>query len=316
MITWTQVAACATVMVALGNLADNLLLNRHKRWCYDRVLKVWDYLDEIRIPDLHRSMATRTLKVIHTIFGSKIVSWRFLLVGTIMSFLLTTLALTQFFQKPWVFDDLNTASRRVWFYCVNWVFDLATFLITWKAITIIKETSIWVAVLIIAFDIYSAIVLAGFCYVIGVMFGNFFANVQVTAVLLPFHWPFNPSAVLHMIYDSLILGSKIVFIDGGLAYYLEKGTWTWMTDHLIVAIGVTRTDGLFMITMLVPTFIYMSILASILIGKVALGGARICALYAAERVTEGKPEENKLFTITASLFAVVVATAKLLGEVV
>lgn len=100
----------------------------------------------------------------------------------------------------------------------------------------------------------------------------------------------------------------------GLAYYLEKRAW--MTNHLIVAIGVTRTDGLFMITMLVPTLMYMSILASIMIGKATLGSARICALYVAEKVIEGKPEENKLFTITASLFAFVVAGAKLLDEVV
>lgn len=97
---------------------------------------------------------------------------------------------------------------------MNWVFDLVTFLITWKAVSIIKKAPIWVAALAIAFDIYSAIVLAGFCYITAVMFGNFFAKVQVTAVLLPFHWPFNPSAVLHTIYDSLIRGSKIVFIDG------------------------------------------------------------------------------------------------------
>jgi hypothetical protein len=202
----------------------------------------------------------------------------------------------------------------VWLYGVNWIFDVATFLITWKAISIIKEAPIWVAAPIIAFDIYSAIVLAGFCYITAVMFGNFFSNVQVTVVLLPFHWPFNPSAVLHSIYDSLIQGSEIVLINGGLAYDLKKGAW--ITGPLVTAIGVTRTDGLFMITMLLPTFIYTSILASIMIGKATLGGARICALYVAERVIEGKPEENKLFTITASLFAVVFATAKLLDEVV
>lgn len=305
---------CAAVLVALGNCADALLLNRHKRWWYDRVFNVWDHLDEIRIPDLHRSMATATLKVLHTMFGSKIVSWRFVKAVSIISVLLTTLALTRFFQKPLVFDDLNTPSKLVWLYGVNWIFDVVTFLITWKAISVIKEAPIWVAAPIIAFDIYSAIVLAGFCYIAAVMFGNFFTKVQVTVVLLPLHWPFNPSAVLHTIYDSLIRGSDIVFTNGGLAYRLEERAW--MTEHLVTAIAVTRTDGLFMITMLFPTFIYMSILASIIIGKVTLGGARICALYVAERVIEGKPEENKLFTITASLFAFVVAASKLLDEVV
>lgn len=197
---------------------------------------------------------------------------------------------------------------------MNWVFDLLTFLITWKAVSLIKKAPIWIAALAIVFDIYSAIVLAGFCYVTAVMFGTFFAKVQVTVVPLPFHWPFNLSAVLHTIYDSLIRGSDIVFINGGLAYRLEERAW--MAQDLVTAIGVTRTDGLFMITMLLPTFLYMSILASIVIGKAILGGARICALYVAERVIEGKPEENKLFTITASLFAFMVAAAKVLDEVV
>jgi hypothetical protein len=314
MITWTQVAACAAVLVALGNLADILLHNRHKRWWYDRVFNVWDRLYEIRIPDLHRSMATATLKVLHTIFGSKLFSWRFIATGTIMSFLLTTLAFTHFFQKPYEFDDLNTPSRLVWLYCVNLVLNLVTLLITWKAVSLIKEAPIWVAVPIIAFNIYAAIVLAGFCYIAGVSFGVFFTKFGAAAMLLLFHWPFNPSAVLHSIYDSLSQDSGIVLITGGLAYQFNKRAW--VTGPLITGIGVTRTDGLFMITMLLPTFMYMIILASIMIGKVTLGGARICALYVAERVIEGKPEENKLFTITASLFALVVATAKLLDEVV
>lgn len=313
MMTSTQVVVCAGALVALGHFADALLLNRHKRWWYDRVFNVWDRLDEIRIPDLHRSMATATLKVLHTIFGSKIFSWRFIAIGTIMSFLLTTLAFTHFFHKPYAFDDLNTPSRLVWLYCVNWVFDLVTFLITWKAVSLIKEAPIWVAVPIIAFDIYAAIVLAGFCYIAAVSFGVFFTKFGAAAVVLPFHWPFNPSAVLHSIYDILIQDSILVFIDGGLAYDLNKGAWR---TFLMTGIGVTRTDGLFMITMLLPTFMYMIILASIMIGKATLGCARICALYAAEKVIEGKPEENKLFTLTASLFALVVATAKLLDEVV
>lgn len=228
-------------------------------------------------------MATATLKVLHTIFGSKIVSWRFVKAASIMSVLLTTLALTHFFQKHLVFDDLNTPSHLVWLYGVNWIFDVATFLITWKAISIIKEAPIWVVAPIIAFDIYSAIVLAGFCYIAAVVFGNFFAKVQVTVVLLPFHWPFNPSAVLHSIYDSLIQGSEIVLINGGLAYDLKKGAW--ITGPLVTGIGVTRTDGLFMITMLLPTFIYMSILASIMIGKATLGGARVCTLYLESRAS-------------------------------
>jgi hypothetical protein len=169
-----------------------------------------------------------------------------------------------------------------WAVCllINLVFDTATGLVTVKVLSVIHRSTPCKAIALIVIDIILAFLFAISCFT----FAMFFIKDLNTEVFVEV-----PTRVYRNITNLVFGEPEVLIIDD------------------IELFSIRLWGILFAGTTLIPTFIYLTLLATLIISKAILGiGIRVTK-YFLERATEvDKSKDLAVFTITGSLFSVIV----------
>ena len=260
----------------LGVIVDRLMLRRHKGRLHDALLQYWVNLDELSLTDIWRVFAAYTIRFFCRVFGKKFLSFRFIITLMLVSFCLTFCAIA--------LGILLTGrglsyliEERGWLVVlfVNLVFDTLTGLVTVKVLSVIHRSTPGKAIALIVIDIILAFLFASLC-------------------LTSMH-------ILFPRYISLfkIFSDNIIHISEGLL-----GSKIWPTS---TAYDLDLMEFLYACTTFIPTLIYLTILATLIISKVILGiGIRVTK-FLLERATDVDTSKDlAVFTLTGSLFSVIV----------
>ncbi len=152
MLTWTVIGITCGALATSGATIDRFLLRRTKTAIHLRLIDWWCRLDELTIRNIAPATARRTLGLLP---GWRLFSWRFMLASIMGSCILTSAAATiGVILDPWFDVQLWPAPLpTVLVYATNYLCDLATFLVTWKALRILAHSGCLRGFLAVATDI-------------------------------------------------------------------------------------------------------------------------------------------------------------------
>ena len=135
-------------MIAFCKLLDSWMLNRQKRRLHDLMSSWWVGLAETRVPELHRFMAARTIKIAERVYTEGRSRRRIFVRLLCTSFALTTTALILGFLASAlsVLEKVrDVLSAGLFFvvsmFLINFTFDLITSVITFRILKGIRDKS-------------------------------------------------------------------------------------------------------------------------------------------------------------------------------
>lgn len=163
MITWSTIAILATTFAIFGAAFDRLILIRQKPALHQKLVSYWVSLEEIEYKNLAKSLSGYILSKLKTtsILGLK--SWKTLLLWTFISYILTSIASLISWPIDRGFGQTTIPFPIFTTYISNWIFDLATVLITLKVLHIVKKHRPSIGLLALAGDLLLAFILVVLC---------------------------------------------------------------------------------------------------------------------------------------------------------
>lgn len=295
MLTWTNVIVIAGTFAALGPLMDRFMLKRQKGRIYDFLLHWWDKLDDTHIPELHKCMANWTIQNARSIVGDHWLSIRGIIITVLISFSITIMSLSigysisvgDSIMHPLFWRHLLIENiLQIFFHplyslsilIVNMMYDIATVVFTFYALRLILSRGWLASLAIIIVDFLFAVF---FCYMCAVT-----ANAGSKF--------FSTTAAYPDMNSSFYFGSTWRILYG--AYFEGR------TSDLEVVFYASTT--------FIPTAIYMGLLLLMFLGKFILKVGKCSALFFLERMLDDSPTSLSVFTLTGSLFSVILLIAK------
>lgn len=163
MITWSTIAILATTFAIFGAAFDRLILTRQKPALHQKLVSYWVSLEEIEYKNLAKSLSGYILSKLKTtsILGLK--SWKTLLLWTFVSYILTSSASLISWIIDEGFDETTIPLPIFTTYISNWIFDLATILITIKVLYIVKKYRPSIGLIALFGDLLLAFILVVLC---------------------------------------------------------------------------------------------------------------------------------------------------------
>lgn len=296
MISWQTTAVLCALFAALGVVADKLTLSRHKRRLHDRLSGWWIQLDDLPIPELPSTLATRALTVLEKPLNLNKSWWRRLIRLVLLSFLLGFLAYCVYsvylirmrsaegrfsFPADVLSYTIFLSVQYVIMAVVNVLFDLATILITLKIVRVISTARAHAVILLVLCDFFLAYLIFSSAMLVMYMIGDS---------------SFSLDAFLHLPRISWSIAS-------GTIIWVFTGNPTG-PDELLLA-------GLMGMAIFVPTFMFLSLLLFLSIAKSIVTVAKGVFSYLLELLTDN-PDSNVMpvYSLTATLFSTFAILAK------
>lgn len=350
MLTWTVIGITCGALATTGATIDRLLLRRTKTTIHLRLIDWWCRLDDLTIRNIAPTTARRTLGLLG---GWRLFSWRFILASIVGSCILTSVANTigSILDLVMDIDPWHDLLPPATLYATNYLCDLATFLVTWKALHILTHSSRLRGFLAVATDITVAVFLA---------FIAFSLNLLAIQYAVDHEWPGTASAleernrkVRSASADTLVeygfgedaelrvryrLGLGVIeHVQQAPAIFvgvLLSGEHEMSTPYEITATGngLSRsydafgtgvTGWLWVLvasTTLIPTALYMSLLMLMVMGWAILRVVHLGFKLFLERATEDNPgispEKFIPVTLLGLLFSTIALAAKAFVEIV
>ena len=340
MVEWKTVAAISGFLALVGVSFDRFLLKRQKGFLYLALLTWWDQLDETSIPDYPWLMTRWILDTGRRLFRWRNFSWQSVGLCLVLSWILTSSA--ALLGRDLDGGYAHTSRLLPWFglYFINAFFDISTVLITVHILRMILRTrSRVVALLLIAVDIALAVTLAICCLALILWNGdNRLESIRSTEESVGFaldgeiqwpqtadRYPAERSIGFYLKHSPSVLLEAFGGIRPRIEYsWVEEGG-TWMPDpakkiSFEYSLAVRWYSVCASLTVLLPTIMYMIMLASMIIGRSLLELTRRVVMHVLEAVTEHDPSmEPKEFmpgTMMSVLFVVIGSIANLVAKMI
>jgi len=163
MITWSTIAILAATFAIFGAAFDRLILTRQKPALHQKLVSYWISLEELEYRNLAKSLSGYVLSKLKDTATLGIKSWKTLLVWTFVSYVLTSLASLVAWTIDGGFDQTTIPLPIFTTYISNWIFDLATVLITLKVLHIVRKRRPSIGLLALAADLLLAFILVVLC---------------------------------------------------------------------------------------------------------------------------------------------------------
>jgi hypothetical protein len=259
-----------TLPAGLGVIIDRLMLNRHKGRIHDALLRYWVHLDELSFPDIWRVFAAYAIRFFTRIFGKRIRSFRCIITIILVSFCLTFCAILL-----GILIEIQTIGGIV------------KFLGLWGLIGLFFINLI--------FDTATGLVTAKVLSVIHHSTPAKAIALIVLDIILAYIFAIACATPPHLYFD-MTLTDTVSFLAIGII------------EHLVTFSSEIQSIIFFYCgTTFIPTFIYLTILATLIISKAILGIGIRFTKYFLERATEvEKSKDLAVFTLTGSFFSVIV----------
>lgn len=151
----------------IGGIVDRLLIRRQQIWLHERLVGLWDRIDDISVPDLASTAARYVLRLVGIAKPRKWFSKQSAVVIAVVlaaSWTLTTL----FNMSGWLIDGMpeyfdNVPLPVLYVYMLNGIFDAATIYVTLRAMRSIAAGGLYRSLVAVAVDAAAAIVLMVYC---------------------------------------------------------------------------------------------------------------------------------------------------------
>ena len=271
----------------MGVGIDRFLLNRHKGVIHNKLLAMWVWLDDFRIPEFHKFMAESAVRAYRRVMGTKALSWRPWVIALEASVLLTLLAIfvgghvalsdpniAAAVRVPGPPGGINLAWWLLAFVGVNFIFDVVTVIVTVLILRKIARTNVLAGVLLITVDLGLAFLFAILCLrTLGVC----------ESVMLGRGLAGGPS-----ISDSYEVVVNTLSLSAGLG-----------SEYLY---GI----GLYALTTFIPTGLYLLFLLLLIPARASLYLGKRAVMYFCEKGTEpDDPKDMIVFTLLGTFFSLV-----------
>lgn len=296
----TGIIATGALCVAISGLGAGIdkLLREHQRTIISEVVfKWWVMIDKLKIPDIPTAIAKMFLRAEKAIFGSRILSLRWLLSTVVVSFLFTFTALFMgdflfYGEFQSAFDNIVKRNPIIVF-PVNYFFDVLTLLITVGFMKLVLMLPRPLALGPICFDIVIAVCIGFLCYSIVDSF-EFPETADFTCCPLIL----NPEAL--SINIRYFLNYFVVFIPG-LAF---------LFDSFPVHMGDLGNFA-FASTSMLPTVYYLLTLLLLSFSVLTIRGTQWLALHLFSLDIE---TNRSIFLYAGVLLGVIAIVVKLIIE--
>lgn len=163
MITWSTIAILAATFAIFGAAFDRLILTRQKPALHQKLVSYWISLEELEYRNLAKSLSGYVLSKLKDTATLGIKSWKTLLVWTFVSYVLTSLASLVAWAIDGGFDQTTIPLPIFTTYISNWIFDLATVLITLKVLHIVRKNRPSIGLIALVADLLLAFILVVLC---------------------------------------------------------------------------------------------------------------------------------------------------------
>lgn len=163
MITWSTIAILATTFAIFGAAFDRLVLTRQKPTLHKKLVSYWISLEEAKYKNLAKSLSSYILSKLKNTASTGIKSWKTLLLWTFVSYIFTSSASLLSWAIDGGFDQTTIPLPIFTTYISNWVFDLATVLITIKVLHIVKKCRPSIGLIALFADLLLAFFLVVLC---------------------------------------------------------------------------------------------------------------------------------------------------------
>ncbi|MDB3935848.1 hypothetical protein N9383_03920 [Granulosicoccus sp.] len=149
-------------------LVDKYIGITGKSFIYHKLENAWLYIDEIRIPDIHKRSSYAVVEMGEIVFGKKIISWRFILTSSLISWAGVSIAsIVLFFSH----GENNLSARSLIdylplysIYAVNILFDFLTIAVTTLILRSVLVSSTYNSLALIIVDMLFAIFFLITCF--------------------------------------------------------------------------------------------------------------------------------------------------------
>lgn len=335
-----------TLLIALGALADYLLLHRHRTRLYTRLTAAWIQLDDTRVPNLARLAATKLLEPLSRLRRQRDGLLTLGVASLPISWLFTTL----FWISGSVLDGRALpGTLATWpIYVINYPFDIVTAAVTVAALVVIRDRGFWVGVGAALGDALLAFMLALASVTALVVFATTSRGLQIpyTTYAAGEEWTQFYEDQLRLWLEQQGHEPQTISVTN-LAFSLDsesllKGSFDAMrrplTGNTDPRLGYRETvvmaaivDGeeqvyqlevpfvaawrviLTSVTTLVPTLVFVVTLLLLMIAKVVLRGTRFMLLHLLEVSLEKPVEELAPAKMLSLVLAMCVALLKVLS---
>jgi hypothetical protein len=292
--SWEPLIAALVLVNAICIFLDRYLLNRHKTRIYELLLRLWDRIDETRIIELHRLVASQTAHLLKAFAFPKNHRYRGIIKTALLSAALTCVAfLIGYMLLPDNYFYKNDLSIVIPLAIpVNLIFDVSTIVATFFILNSVARKPLRLSLVLMATDVVIAYALACLCLT------------SLTLIYSLIELPFVP---VDMLKELTILNH----------YYI--------IDSLRFLMGLPDAHGppimlpyaLFACTTLIPTFLYLLMLVFLILAKPLLSAGKTSIMYFIERATEiDNPKALIVFSLFGAALSVIALLLKFVATIV